>query len=272
MGGRHEVDTSNDAQDIAAIQAAINAGITLIDTAESYGSGHAEELLGQALQGYDRSKLFLTSKVSRWNQSYDGLLHAFEASLKRIDTDHLDLYLLHRYPDVGLPIAETMRAMDRLVDEGLVKHVGVCNCSINRFEDVQKHTKNKLVCNQLHYNVQYREVEDRGLLKFCQDNDTFLVAWRPLQKGALLPAAPIITEIAQKYGKTPAQVLLNWLISQKNVLTLAKTGSAAHLEENLGALNWNLAPEDIERIRAEFPNQQLRSDAVPMDYPADIAK
>jgi diketogulonate reductase-like aldo/keto reductase len=269
MGGRLEEDDSNDATEIAAIRAAIDAGVTHLDTAELYGAGHAEELLGQAIKGYDRQKLFIATKVSSWNQSYENLHNSFQASIKRIGTDYIDLYLLHRYPEPGIPIADTMRAMDELVDSGLVKNIGVCNMSPRRFAEAQRHSKHKLVCNQVHYNIEYREVEKRRVLQQCQDDDVMLVAWRPLQKG-LLPESDLIKEIAEKYGKTSAQVAINWLISQKNVVTIAKTTNPDHLMENLGAVDWQMEEADIERIRAEFPDQKLASDAVPMDYVADI--
>ena len=269
MGGRTETDTTNDEKDIAAIDAAIKAGITHIDTAESYGAGHAEELLGKVLPNHDRSKLMIATKVSAWNQTYDGVMRSFKASLKRIGTDYIDLYLLHRYPEPGIPIAETMRAMDELVEKGLVKNIGVCNMTPNRFNEAQKHTKNKLVCNQVQYNVQYREIEDKGVLKHAQDNDVLLVAWRPVQKG-LLPDTQLLKDIAAKYSKTPIQVAINWLVSQEQVVTIAKTSSAEHLQENLGALDFVMAREDIQRIRKEYPDQQLVSDAVPLDYAADV--
>lgn len=269
MGGRWQADTTNDVAEIDAIRAAIDAGITHIDTAESYGAGHAEELLGKALDGYDRSKLIIASKVSEVHQGYDDLMRSCEASLKRMDTDYLDLYMLHRFPAVGIDIAETMKAMDELVRQGMVKSIGVSNLTKRRFEAAQNLTKNKIVCNQVHYNLQYREIETRGLLKHAQENDVMLVAWRPLQKGALEPAA-IVSELAHKYNKTPSQIAINWLVSQQNVVTIAKTSSIEHLQENLGAIDWVMESDDIERIRTEFPNQQSVSDAVPLDYDADV--
>ncbi len=269
MGGRWEADETKDSTEIAAIQAAIEAGVTHFDAAESYGNGHAEELLGRAIKGYNRSKLIIVTKVSAPNQSYDGLRRSFEASLKRLNTDYVDMYLLHRYPESGIPIEDTMKALDELVDQGLVKNIGVCNMSVNRFKTAQKHTKNKLVCNQVHYNVQYREMEHSGVLNYCQDNDVMLAAWRPLQKGTLLQV-PILTKLAEKYNKTPAQIAINWLISQTNVVTLSKTSSVEHLKENLGAIGWTMDTKDIELIRTEFPDQREVSDAVPLDYDADI--
>lgn len=270
VGGRYEADTTKDNAEVEAIRAALEAGITHIDTAESYGHGHAEELLARAIEGYDRSKLIIATKVSAHNQGYEGVRQACEASLKRLGTDYIDLYLIHRYPMPGISIEETMRAMDELVDEGLVRHIGASNLSPRRFTEAQKHARHKLVCNQVHYNVQYREAEARGVLQQCLDTDTMLVAWRPLQKGSLLDS-PLLAELATKYNKTPAQVAINWLIAQTNVVTIAKTSNPTHLKENLGAINWTMESGDIERIRNEFPDQKDISDTVPLNYDADLA-
>lgn len=270
-GGSWQTDTSHDREDIIAIQAALEAGITHIDTAEGYGAGHAEELLGKAIKGYSRSKLIIATKVSGAHQSYDELLRSFEASMKRLGTDYIDLYLLHTYPKPGIDIAGTGKALDKLVDQGLVRNVGVCNMSPNRFNEVQKHTQHKIVCNQVHYNVQYREAEHKGVLQQAQANDVMLVAWRPIQKG-VLPESEVMRKIAGKYGKTLTQVAINWLISQQNVVTISKTSSRDHLDENLGALDWTMEPEDVELIRSDFPDQQLVSDAVPLNYAADVAE
>jgi diketogulonate reductase-like aldo/keto reductase len=269
MGGRETADNSNDAQEVEAIVSALDQGITHIDTAESYGAGHSEELIGQAIKGRDRRKLLITSKVSAWHQGYNDLLQSCEASLKRLDTDYLDLYLLHRYPEPGIPIAETMRALDYLVEQGLVKNIGVCNMTVNRFQEAQKHTANKLVCNQLHHSLQVREAEQLGVIDFCQQNDVLITAWGPLEKGALDDGG-ILQTIAEKYDKTPYQVAINWLINQPNVVTIPKTTNLEHLKENLGALGWGLSPEDEKKLAEEFPNQQSKSARVPLDYPADI--
>lgn len=269
MGGRWETDTSNDAEEIKAIQTAIQRGITHIDTAESYGAGHAEELVGKAIKGTDRTKLIIASKVSGGNQGYDDLLKSFEASIKRLDTDYLDLYLLHKYPDSGIPIADTMRAMDRLVQEGSVKNIGVCNLSVNRLKQTHKHTKNQIVCNQVHYSLECREITSRGVLEYCQKNDILINAWGPLSKGTL-ERADILQEMATKYNKTPFQVALNWLIVQDGVVTIPKTSNIKHLDENLGALGWDLSGEDLRRLTKEFSNQTIVSDRVPLDYDADV--
>jgi diketogulonate reductase-like aldo/keto reductase len=270
MGGRWEADHSRDEEEIAAIKSAIDHGITHIDTAEVYGAGHAEELVAQAVKGHDRSKLIIATKVAGHNQGYDGVMRAIEGSLKRLEMSYVDLYLLHRFPDPGLAITDTMKAIDKLVAQDVVKNIGVCNMTINRFEETQKHTSNKIVYNQLHYSLSCREAEKKGLVKYCQDNDVFLSAWGPLEKG-MLKSGGILQEMAEKYGKTPYQIALNWLITQPNVITIPKTTSVEHLEENLGALGWELSKEDMENLTKDFPGQYFESDRVPLDYEADVA-
>jgi diketogulonate reductase-like aldo/keto reductase len=263
MGGRTSPDYTDDESNIAAIKAALDRGITHIDTAEMYGSGHAEELIGEAIKGRDRSKLVIASKVSRgMSGGHDGVLQSAEASLKRLGTGYIDLYMLHFYPVSQLE--EIMKAMNELVEQGLVKHIGVCNMTVERFDEVQSLTQNKLVCNQVHYSVQMREPEVRGLMQHAVDKDHFITAWGPLEKG-LLEQGGMLRELAKKYGKTPYQVALNWVIAQSNTITIPKTSSLGHLDENLGALGWELEPEDIDMLSKNFPNQQSVSHRVTLD-------
>lgn len=269
VGGKREADYSMDLQEIATLREAIELGVSHFDTAEGYADGHSEELLGEAIKDYDRSKLYIATKISGEHQTYDGVKKSLTESLARLQTAYVDLYILHSYPDEGIPIAETMKAMDELVEQGLIRNIGVSNMTPRRFKEAQKYTKHKIVCNQVHYNTQYREAEASGVLDFCQDNDVMLVAWRPLQKGSL-PQSDLINRLAIKYQKTPPQIALNWLISQSNVVTIAKTSSIAHLKENLGAIGWAIDSIDIELIRTEFPDQQLISDAYPLEYAADV--
>lgn len=265
MGGRKDRDFDNDDDaDIVAIRKAIELGITHIDTAEIYADGYTEQLLGRAIQGYDRSKLFIVSKVQVAHMDYADVLLSCRRSIQRTGLSYLDLYLLHRFnPECDLK--RTMQALDELVSEGLVRNIGVANFSKERLAEAQGYTSNKIVCDQVHYNLEFREPERNGLVEYCQANDIFLVAWRPVGKGNLLEDTPsIIQEMSRKYDKTPAQIAINWLISQDSVLTLSKTRNVAHLHENLGALGWTMEEEDIERIRKEYPDQKNISDVVPL--------
>jgi len=265
MGGRFERNPDNDDMaDIQAIRAALDLGVTHIDTAESYAAGYAERIVGEALHGYDRSKLFLVSKVSKWNLRYDDVIKSARESLGRLKTDYLDLYLIHQ-PNPEIPIKETMRALDALVESGQIRNIGVSNFTVKRIEEAQAYTKNKIVANQVHYNLIFREPERQGLVEYCQIHDIMFIAWRPVQKGILTKRGiPILDEMSRKYSKTPAQVAINWLISQKGIVTLAKTTSVVHMKENLGAVGWTMDPVDIKRLRNEFPNQQGISDTVPL--------
>ncbi|HVQ43971.1 MAG TPA: aldo/keto reductase [Candidatus Saccharimonadia bacterium] len=270
MGGRWEADRSHDEREVTAIRAALERGVTHLDTAEVYGDGHAEELLARAVEGFDRSKLTVATKVSGVHQSYDGVKRALAASLERLRMDYVDLYLLHEFPAPGLRITDTMRAMDALVDEGLVRHIGVSNFSPARLAAAQAASAHKLACNQVHYNVQIREAERRGVLAQCQSEDVMLVAYRPMEKGALA-GAPALEALARKYNKTPTQIAINWLVSQDHVVTIAKTSRVDHLEENLGALDFAMEPDDVEWVRSEFPDQKGANGAVPLDHPGDVA-
>jgi diketogulonate reductase-like aldo/keto reductase len=267
MGGKSDRDLSNDDKaDIKAINTAIKEGITHIDTAESYANGHSEEIIAQAIKenNINREDLFIVSKVSGGNQGYDGVLNACNKSLKRLKTNYLDLYLLHRFPD-GFSLEETMKALVELKDKGLIKNIGVSNFNVEHLKEAQSYSKHPIVCNQVHYNLRVREVEKSGLLKYCQENDIMIVAYRPTEKSKLFETTPkIIEDMCKKYNKTFAQISINWLISQQNVVTLAKTRDPKHLEENLGALGWQMEQEDIERLRNEFPDQVNISDVVPL--------
>lgn len=265
MGGRETRDPSNnDDADIQAIKSAIDKGVTHIDTAESYADGFAEVLIGKAIENYDRNRLFIASKVRDENLRYDDLINSEKESMKRMGVKYLDLYYIH-HPSLTIPIAETMRAMDTLYEEGLIKNIAVSDFNLEEFQKAQSYSKYKIVANQLHLNLKYREAERRGLLKYCQENDVMFVAWRPLQKGVLLESeSSIVQKLAEKYQKTSAQIAINWLISQENIVTLSKTRDLKHLEDNLGALNWQMDKEDIEKLDKEYPDQKDISDVIPL--------
>ncbi len=264
-----EPDTSEDGKYIDAIKSAIGHGITHIDTAEVYGGGHTEELVGQGIADTDRSSLFITTKVGSDSMAggYNAVMKAAEASLKRLKTDYIDLYLLHMFPKA--PIEDVMRAMNDLMEQGIVKNIGVSNFTANRIQVAQQYTQFKVACNQVEYNLQAREAAGRGLVEYCQQNDMFLTAWGPLHKG-ILEHGDMLQELARKYAKTPYQVALNWVIAQPNVITIPKTTSAGHLEENLGTLGWELEPEDMAKLTNDFPDQEKVSGRVPLGYERDV--
>ena len=156
IGGENEADTTYDEENISAIKTAIKFGITHIDTAEAYAHGHSEELVGKAIGGFDRKGLFITSKVSPEHLSYDDLLASAKGSLRRLNTDYIDLYLIHA-PNPDIPIQETMKAMDSLVEQKRIRCMGVSNFSVEQIKEAQKCTKNKIVANQIEYNLLVRD-------------------------------------------------------------------------------------------------------------------
>jgi diketogulonate reductase-like aldo/keto reductase len=270
MGGRDEKNPANDdPRDIGAIKAAVDLGVTHLDTAEVYAEGHAEILLGEAIKTYNRSKLFIASKVYAGHMHHDDLITACQNSLKRVGTEYFDLYYLHRYPGDEL-LEESLGAMDELAGQGLIKHLAISNFTLEHTAAAVKLSKRPIVATQVHYSLKFREPEKQGLIKFCQENDIMVVAWRPLGFGPLkrgqvrADEVGLVKELAQKYGKTPSQIAINWLVCQKNIVTLTKTSHLEHLKENLGAVGWEMEKGDIEKLRAEFPDQQFISDTVPL--------
>lgn len=255
MGGGMTSDTTTDKKDIAGIKNAIDEGITLIDTAELYGAGHAEELVGEAIKDYDRSKLFIVSKVYSDNLHYDDVLDSCRQSLKRIGTDYLDLYLIHA-PNPDIPLKETMKALDELKGKGLIREIGVSNFNIGRLKEAQSFTKNKIVVNQIHYNLAFQDWQE--VVDYCQESDVLITCYRPIERGVMAKEGiSVIDSICKKYHKTPAQVAINWIISQKNMTTISKTSSKNHLEENLGAVGWEMTEKDIEFLKKEFPEVEI---------------
>ena len=260
MGGRMERDSRNDdAGQIQALKTGLDLGFNLIDTAESYADGKAEELVGEAIRGYDRGKLFLTSKVWKTHVAYDDVLRAAENSLKRLGTDYLDLYLYHQVNN-EVPLKETMRAFDRLVSEKLVRHIGVSNFALERFKRAQACAEHKIVVNQIHYSLSVREPESE-LLPWLQENDVMIQAWRPLRG---VPDCALLNELCAKYGKTKSQIALNWLIMQKNNVTITASSYARHIQDNLDAAACEMAPSEVELLTRDFPEQKFISDAVPL--------
>jgi diketogulonate reductase-like aldo/keto reductase len=265
MGRRAEYGpTERDEIEIHAIRQAVEQGMIHVDTAELYGNGYVEEMVAKALSGISRNQYFLTSKVKGQNATYDGIHKAVRNSLKRLQTDYLDLYLIH-YREPSLDLEEGMRAMNELVDLGLVKHIGVSNFAPETLAKAQTYSKHPIVCDQVYYSLQHREAEKNGLVKYCQANDILLVAWGPVRHvDENTPNIPVIKEMMDKYGKTAAQISINWLTSQKDAATLVKTTNLDHLKENMDAASFVMDTEDIEKLRTNFPNQVFEFPGFPM--------
>ncbi|MBU0999334.1 aldo/keto reductase [Patescibacteria group bacterium] len=264
IGGFMETDSSKDEEAVQAIKDAIELGYSHIDTAELYGAGHTEELIGNAIKDLDRSKLIITSKVFKTNLKYDDVIASCKKSLEKLQTDFIDIYLIHA-PNPEILLEETMRAMDYLVEQKLVKFIGVSNFSVEQMQEAQKYSKNRIVANQIPYNLATKDKDYRGscinmeseIIPYCQENDIIVIAYRPIERGFLLKPNSLLDDLSRKYGKTKAQIAINWLVSKKNIITIPKSTSPDHLKENLGAIGWDLSDEDIKLLdetEFESPN------------------
>ena len=229
----------------------ISLGATLVDTAEMYRN---EAEVGQAIDGL-RDKVFLATKVLGSNLRYDQVLRAAEQSLRLLDVDCVDLYQIHWY-NRGVPITETMRAMESLVDRGMVKYIGVSNFSTKELQEAQAAmTKHPIVSNQVLYNLNTRRIE-RDLLPYCQQNKITIIAYTPLDSGSLaskprfMPArrSQALGQLAEELGKTRAQVALNWCISRPNVIAIPKSDSISRTVENCEAGDWKLTADQVRML------------------------
>ncbi|MEM4648941.1 MAG: aldo/keto reductase [Nitrososphaerota archaeon] len=254
IGGGMSPDYSADKQAIEAIQYAIELGMNHIDTAEIYGGGHSEELVGEAIKKFRRDEVFIASKVWHTNLRYDDVLRACERSLKRLQTSHIDLYYIH-WPNPLIPLSETMRALERLHDEGRIRYIGVSNFSASLIEEARSYLSHAdVVANQVEYSLYERSIE-RDLIPYCYEKGITVVAYSPLGQGKLYrelsssrpsKRVRVLREVAERYSKTPIQVALNWVIWREHVITIPKSIRKEHLEENAGAAGWRLDEMDYK--------------------------
>lgn len=233
----------------------ISLGAYLIDTAEMYGT---EEAVGQAIRG-QREKVFIATKVSGNHLRYDEVLRAAKSSLKRLGTDCIDLYQIH-WPDPGVPIRETMRAMETLVDSGKIRFIGVSNFYLKNLEEAQAcMTKYKIASNQVKYSLLQRGIEE-DTLPYCQRHNITVIAYSPLDKGTLVSrpvlrhraAMKVLQRIALESGKSLAQVALNWCVSKANVIAIPKSDKTERVVENCQASGWRLSPRQVEALNRAF--------------------
>jgi diketogulonate reductase-like aldo/keto reductase len=239
---------------IAALRRGVELGMTHIDTAEMYGAGRAEEIVGEALAGLARDSVFVTTKVLPSNARYEGVLAACERSLQRLRMEYVDLYLLH-WPS-SHPLEETMRAFDRLVASGKARHVGVSNFDVDGVRAAQQMLEAPLAADQVLYHLRERGIE-AALVPYCTSNEIAVVGYTPFGRGRFVRSgskeADLLAAIASGYGKTVRQLILNFLTRIPGTFTIPKASRIEHVEENAGAMGWRLDPKDAGAIDAAFP-------------------
>jgi len=263
---------------VKAIRRAYELGINFIDTAEAYGNGHSEEVVGKAVKEIGRENLVIATKVHGAHLRYNELLKAAEHSLKRLGIKEIDLYQVH-WPDPWeqIPLKHTMRAMEQLYKEGKIRAIGVSNFAVRDLEEARKHLSvTDIVSNQVRYNMLQREIEEE-VLPYCKRESISIIAWSPIAQGALTgkynisnkpsddvrrgnklfsdynlreisKLIPVLEKVAKARNKTVAQVALNWLLRKGNVIPIPGAKNPRQAEENAGAADWRLTSQELKEI------------------------
>jgi diketogulonate reductase-like aldo/keto reductase len=250
IGGFSSPSGAHVSQELEALRLGMDLGMKFIDTAEIYARGHSEEVVGEAVAG-QRDQVFIATKVSAEHLRYEEVLRAAERSLKRLKTNRIDLYQIH-WPNPRIPISETMRAMEKLVDDGRVRFVGVSNFSVAEMREAQSAlSKHGLHANQVEYSLTDRSIE-ADVLPYCQKEHITVIAYSPLARGALAKSSSKsgkrLLEIGAKYGKTTVQVALRWLLDQDQVVAIPKSARTDHVREIVGAAGWSLSRDDHHAV------------------------
>lgn len=247
-------NSEKESRAIQTLRLGLDLGMNHIDTAEMYGNGHVEELVGESIAGR-RDEIFLVSKVLPSNASYEGTIKACKRSLKRLKTDWLDLYLLHWRG--SYPLSETMRAMEKLVAEGLVKYIGVSNFDVEDLKEAEQVLQTEqIACNQVLYNLRDRGIE-RRLLPYCSKKRIAIVGYAPFGHGNFPSPSSregkLLIEIGRRHNRTPKQVALNYLTRHPSTFTIPKTTRSERVRENSGGVGWQLTEDEVNEIDRAFP-------------------
>jgi len=238
------------ATEVAALKLGIDLGITLIDTAEMYGNGGAEEVVAQAIAG-QRDKVFIVSKVYPHNASRTGVPAACERSLKRLGIDRLDLYLLHWRG--SHPLAETVEAFEKLRETGKIRYWGVSNFDTDDMQELAR-LKHGGACatNQVLYNPDTRGIEF-DLLPWCRGHAIPVMAYSPVGQGGRLLRSPALAAVAKRHNASPAQIAIAWSLREGHIISIPKASDFKHVRENAAAADVELTAEDLAEIDTRHP-------------------
>lgn len=237
----------HDEQCIEAIRYSISKGQNHIDTAQMYGVGHTEEIVGEAIRGLNRDDLVIASKVNKSHALRSAVPKATEDMLSRLGIDRLDLLYVHGPWDV-LPMKEYINGVNDALEAGLTDTIGVSNFNTNQLKEALSLTRNPLVANQLRYNLLDRGHVTQDLINLCMKENILIVAYRPLERKILADQCTnsTILRLADKYKRPVSQIAINWLLAQKNIVPIPKATTREHIDENLASLEFALDSADIE--------------------------
>ena len=248
IGGESSADSTTDSASMTALRSALEIGYIHFDTAEYYAGGHAEELVGRAVRETNakREKLFITTKVSPEHLDYDAVLKSCENSLRRLNMETIDLYLIH-WPRVGMKLEETVRALNKLVSDGKVKNLGVSNFSLKLLKQAQSFSETPIITNQIPYSLPNHTYVENGVIEYCQQNDILVTAYSPV-KFRSIRVNKTLREIAIAHSVTPFQIALAWLVAQPRVITIPMSFNPAHIKENFDAADIELNVEELSQL------------------------
>ena len=249
-------DASRRQSEVAALRLGLDLGMTLIDTAEMYGEGGAEEVVGEAMSDRGRDEVFIVSKVYSHNATRHGALEACERSLRRLKSDYIDLYLLHWRGDV--PLVQTLEAFQQLKDTGLIRDFGVSNFDVDDMEEATTAYPhiNEVATNQVLYNLSHRGIE-WDLIPYCRERHIRIMAYSPVGHNAAEQqrtfANATIRSIASRHDATPAQIALAWLLRDPDMIVIPKAIQPEHIRQNRAALDIELTEDDLKELDHAFP-------------------
>ncbi len=230
MGGKFQADLSEDEKHVRAILKAVELGMTHIDTAEFYGQGHTEEIVGKALSHLNREEVFITSKIWPTHLNYKDALNSVKSTLRRLRTDHLDLYLIH-WPSYEVSTERSIDVMNAILDKGYTRYIGVSNFSVSELETALMHSKAPIVCNQVKCSIEDRSAFESGLVEYCKSHNVSIVAYSPLNRMEFsVEVKEKLERIASKRKATVVQIALAWLTTQ-GILSIPKSSEESHIIE-----------------------------------------
>ena len=248
IGGASMPNHSLDERSLSALRSALELGYTHFDTAEMYGGGHSEELLGQAVHETraKRETLFITTKVTPSHLRFNDVLRCCENSLRRLQMDFLDLYLIH-WASATIPLEETFRALNQLVAQGKVRHLGVSNFDVAELKKSQALSATPIITNQVPYSLFDHSYVKNGVLEYCQAHNILVTAYSPIKEGRI-KVSPRLQTVAQAHNATPYQIALAWLVNQPKVITIPMSFDPQHQAENLAATDIELTEAEMDSL------------------------